>query len=261
MNTRFNIILLALALCISTFLFSPQTVVAGGTSKAALNMVELDCFTGFNCGRFAYIELTGNYRIVNLYLMDPDGTNRDLILSFDQHGTNFPSSLSFNPDSRRLMFVANSSSEYNLSIYTVNIDGTDFLNLTPNSAFNWDPVYSPDGSKIAFRSTRDSPYGTKVYVMNADGTDQHRITTDPIINSDLTYDDDGPPQFSPDGNWITFSSRRLSSGHEDIYLIGSDGLNLTALTDSPQHHYNFEPVFSPTGDKIAFLSERDTQAN
>jgi serine/threonine protein kinase len=62
------------------------------------------------------------------------------------------------------------------------------------------------------------------------------------------------PTLSPDGKLIAYASRE--SGNWDIYTqaIGSEGArNLTkdSLTDDSQ------PAFSPTGDRIAFRSERD----
>lgn len=42
---------------------------------------------------------------------------------------------------------------------------------------------------------------------------------------------------------------------EDIYVMSADGSNLTRLTDHPERDHG--PVWSPWGDRIAFVSERD----
>lgn len=60
------------------------------------------------------------------------------------------------------------------------------------------------------------------------------------------------PDWSPDGTTITFEAGH--DGQLSIYTVGSDGQNLTRLTDE---EYNDEgPVWSPDGTQIAFFSNR-----
>jgi TolB protein len=58
--------------------------------------------------------------------------------------------------------------------------------------------------------------------------------------------------WSPDGTRIVFASRR--SGNADIWMINSDGTQLTQLTTHPA--YDFAPTWSPDGTKVAFTSKR-----
>jgi Tol biopolymer transport system component len=46
-----------------------------------------------------------------------------------------------------------------IEIYKINSDGSGRKNLTNNSAFDNDPIFSPNGKKIAFRSNRDGTMG------------------------------------------------------------------------------------------------------
>ena len=52
-------------------------------------------------------------------------------------------------------------------------------------------------------------------------------------NVQLTFGDKSStnPKWSPDGNWIAFTSFR--DGNNEIYIIHPDGKGLTRLTDSP----------------------------
>ena len=55
---------------------------------------------------------------------------------------------------------------------------------------------------------------------------------------------------------IVFVSRR--DGNPEIYVMDADGANLANLTNHPEA--DTEPVWSPDGTRIAFLSRRDGEA-
>lgn len=60
---------------------------------------------------------------------------------------------------------------------------------------------------------------------------------------------------SPDGKQVVFV--RENKGNYDLWMQGVDGKNLVQLTTS--EFGDFEPVFSPDGSKIAFISNRDAK--
>jgi len=60
-----------------------------------------------------------------------------------------------------------------------------------------------------------------------------------------------PPNFSPDGLHIVFSSPR--TGHGDIVRASYDGSNCARLTKT--NDYEGRPIYSPTGKSIAYMRE------
>ncbi len=73
-------------------------------------------------------------------------------------------------------------------------------------------------------------------------------------------EDDGRPSYSPDGTKIAFHSKRKGKyrkrkKNRDIWVIGVDGSSPKQLTTTEADDFN--PVFSPDGELIAYVSEAD----
>jgi len=100
----------------------------------------------------------------------------------------------------------------------------------------------PQPKTILF--TRLGPSQTGLFVSNADGTAER-----PLLNSEsLDYN----PAWSPDGQWIVFTSER--NGSADLYRVKPDGTGLQRLTANPA--YDDQADVSPDGQKLVFVSTR-----
>jgi dipeptidyl aminopeptidase/acylaminoacyl peptidase len=85
--------------------------------------------------------------------------------------------------------------------------------------------------------------------MNVDGSNVRRLTNDSA--SDLF------PHWSPDGEWIVFSTNR--DVDFEVYKMDKNGGQLMRITNDPAVDSN--PAWSPDGTRIAFISRRDGFAN
>ena len=64
---------------------------------------------------------------------------------------------------------------YQGDLFTVPVTGGKATQLTTNSAFDSQPVWSPDGKQIAFASAREG--SLDVYLINKEGGAPRRLTT------------------------------------------------------------------------------------
>jgi Tol biopolymer transport system component len=81
--------------------------------------------------------------------------------------------------------------------------------------------------------TRLGPSSIQLFISDADGSAER-----PLLNSDSR---DYDPVWSPDGQWIAFTSER--NGSADLYRVKPDGTGLERLTVSQA--YDDQADFSP----------------
>ncbi len=101
---------------------------------------------------------------------------------------------------------------------------------------------------IAYHGTAGA--STEIFTINPDGTDRQQLTDAP--------GEDANASWSADGSRILFDSERDGGGFQnsDIFVMNADGAGQTILMTGPLPH-DWNPVFSPNGEKIAFQSFRD----
>lgn len=105
---------------------------------------------------------------------------------------------------------------------------------------------SPDGRRVlytvttAVMTTEKSELLTRLWMSNSDGSDARPFTTADRSSSN--------PQWTPDGRWILFTSRRPE--HNNLWRIPADGGEAEPLTDLKTGVTGFQP--SPDGAWIAY---------
>ena len=89
-------------------------------------------------------------------------------------------------------------------------------------------------------------YASDVWVADLDGTNVKRITSTAAVESN--------PHFSPDGNWIAFTSNR--TGNTAVYVVSKEGGMPTRLTWEPSAAT--VRGWSPDGSTVLYASARGT---
>jgi Tol biopolymer transport system component len=154
-----------------------------------------------------------------------------------------------------IYYVVLGAGPYSLKFGSVDPDGTDqhvALVSTSDAHFH-EIAFSPDGSRVAFADVSQDSSG--IARAATDGSDVMHLTDG--LN-------DSWPSWSPDGSKIAFSGTEFDPSASkcalrvdydcpsDIYVMNSDGSDLTRLTTSPGP--DFQPVWSPDGTQVAFVA-------
>ena len=94
---------------------------------------------------------------------------------------------------------------------------------------------TPDESKIMFTvqvvSEDKKKYYSHIYMMNVDGTDLRQYTSGKVSDSD--------PVFSPDGEWIVFTSKR--DDKKGIYKMPTGGGDEQLRNLDREHQHGIKP--------------------
>ncbi|MDH4180250.1 MAG: S-layer homology domain-containing protein, partial [Armatimonadota bacterium] len=156
------------------------------------------------------------------------------------------------------------NSDHSDEIFVINSDGTGLLQLTsatdPMNESSWSPSISGDGSVVVFVSSADLVTGQngdgtlEVFLVNSDGTGMQQLTSDAVWSCDM-------PAISADGSKVVFTSHANwtggnADGSSEIFVIDSNGSNLTRLTGAPLGSDSCcMPSISADGSKVVFQSD------
>lgn len=121
----------------------------------------------------------------------------------------------FSPDGSKIAYVKYSSDAKSTSIWTMNTDGSDQIQITDaKKGFAQNPAWSPDGSKLVFESRKKDKKDFDIYIVDIDGNNLVQVT----INNSY----DGMPYWTKDNFLYFVSDRGNTEGNLQIWRFKLD---------------------------------------
>jgi serine/threonine protein kinase/Tol biopolymer transport system component len=211
-------------------------------------------------------------------------------LTEQEGGETFPS---LSPDGNYFVYVKASGD--GSDIFLQRVGGGNPINLTPDTPWvDTQPAFSPDGQQIAFRSERE---GGGIFVMGATGESVRRVTdfgynpawspdakaiavaTEGVVEPGTRTSrsqiwriglatgerrlvapaDAVQPSWSPDGRRLAYWGVSEEGSKRGVWTVAVDGGEaVKALSDG---FLNWNPVWSPDGAWLYFISDRNGSLN
>ncbi len=151
---------------------------------------------------------------------------------------------SFSPDEEWIVFESHLLDvEENGVIMKFRIDGSSsYLTLTEENDDCRQPNWSPIGDRILYQKLVRGQWD--VWVTTSDGTNHRQVTSGTGDKTDAS--------FSPDGQWILYSSDEGGLDFANLFMVPFMGGAGTRVTFA--EGYDGAPSWSPDGSTIVFES-------
>lgn len=130
-------------------------------------------------------------------------------------------------------------------VYVMDYDGWNARTITANGGLNKFPEWSPDNAQLAFVTHLPGSNQWQIWIQNLKGGKSVIRMPGSYISS---------PAISPEGRRIAFSGREAEAVDSDLFVAQLDGSERRNITRHPG--IDTSPSWSPTGQQIAFISDR-----
>ncbi len=189
---------------------------------------------------------------MRLYEINADGTGRHVITTETPGYSDYTPD--YTPDGQRVVYSrCQPDPPGGCAVYSVRTDGTDRQAITrfgqgDRATFEYWTRVSPDGEWVAFNRFGWKGISVQIWLVRMDGTDAHPATRARLVASNTTW--------APDSRAIYFQAGRPSGLGLHIFQSPVSGSRATQITSTDFPNGDFLASVSPSGEQVAFISDR-----
>lgn len=191
--------------------------------------------------KILFSKILPNDRGWSILMIDPDGSNEEVLIPFDTGQGEYNPSIS--PDGKTVLFNTYRWQGWKLATFNVKNGVVKKIDMSPD--YHTNGVFSPNGKKIVYETNKMI---TEIHFSDKYGR------TEKLITRKMGKAEGRVPVWTKDAKSIIFFSDK--SGVHDIYNAKIRNGNLTNLTNNILGN-DFAPSISPDGKFITYFSDRN----
>ncbi len=168
-----------------------------------------------------------------------NGVTRNLTGSPDAHDRN----VEWSPDGKWISFISDRTGEDEVYVQRQDSIAAARQITKGGGSYKFNPIWSPDSKYLLISDRNQDLYyvsitnAEKKLVAHSDNREMHDYN------------------WSPDGKWIAYTEPGKAREFDVIVLFGTENKKRINVTD--KWYNSSQPVFSPDGKNLYFISERD----